>query len=50
MEAHEEPESINWLESTAALSYPGSKKHITEASIHVPRMFNHTHSNNMTNI
>jgi hypothetical protein len=31
------------------LSYPGSKKHRTEASIRVPRMFNHTHSNNMIN-
>jgi hypothetical protein len=30
-------------------SYPGSKKHRTEASIRVPRMFNHTHSNNMIN-
>jgi hypothetical protein len=33
----------------APMSYPGSKKHRTEASIHVPRMFNHTHSNNMIN-
>jgi hypothetical protein len=32
-----------------SVSYPGSKKHRTEASIRVPRMFNHTHSNNMTN-
>jgi hypothetical protein len=31
------------------VSYPGSKKHRTEASIHVPRMFNHMHSNNMIN-
>jgi hypothetical protein len=31
------------------LSYPGSKKHIAEASICVPRMFNHTHSNNIIN-
>jgi hypothetical protein len=31
------------------LSYPGSKKHRTKASIRVPRMFNHTHSNNMIN-
>jgi hypothetical protein len=31
------------------VSYPGSKKHRTEASIRVPRMFNHTHSNNMIN-
>jgi hypothetical protein len=31
------------------MSYTGSKKHITEASIRVPRMFNHTHSNNMIN-
>jgi hypothetical protein len=31
------------------LSYPGSKKHRTEASIRVPRMFNHMHSNNMIN-
>jgi hypothetical protein len=31
----------------AVVSYPGSKKHRTEASILVPRMFNHTHSNNM---
>jgi hypothetical protein len=35
--------------SGGLLSYPGSKKHITEASIRVPRMFNHTHSNNMIN-
>jgi hypothetical protein len=32
-----------------SLSYLGSKKHRTEASIRVPRMFNHTHSNNMIN-
>jgi hypothetical protein len=32
-----------------SVSYPGSKKHRTEASIRVPRMFNHTHSNNMIN-
>jgi hypothetical protein len=31
------------------LSYPGFKKHRTEASIRVPRMFSHTHSNNMIN-
>jgi hypothetical protein len=31
------------------LSYPGSRKHRTEASIRVPRMFNHTHGNNMIN-
>jgi hypothetical protein len=31
------------------LSYPSSKKHRTEDSIRVPRMFNHTHSNNMIN-
>jgi hypothetical protein len=31
------------------LSYPGSKKHRTEVYIHVPRMFNHMHSNNMIN-
>jgi hypothetical protein len=31
------------------LSYPSSKKHRTKASICVPRMFNHTHSNNMIN-
>jgi hypothetical protein len=31
------------------MSYPGSKKHRTEASIRVPRMFNHTNSNNMIN-
>jgi hypothetical protein len=31
------------------VSYPGSKKHRTEASIRVPRIFNHTHSNNMIN-
>jgi hypothetical protein len=31
------------------MSYPGSKKHRTEASIRVPRIFNHTHSNNMIN-
>jgi hypothetical protein len=31
------------------VSYPGSKKHRTEASIRVPKMFNHTHSNNMIN-
>jgi hypothetical protein len=35
--------------AATSLSYPGSKKHITEASIRVPRMFNHTHSNNMIN-
>jgi hypothetical protein len=35
--------------TTAILSYPGSKKHRTEASIGVPRMFNHAHSNNMIN-
>jgi hypothetical protein len=35
---------------SAFLSYPGSKKHRIEASICVPRMFNHTHSNNMMNI
>jgi hypothetical protein len=35
--------------TTSMLSYPGSKKHRTEASIRVPRMFNHTHSNNMIN-
>jgi hypothetical protein len=34
---------------TKNVSYPGSKKHRTEASIRVPRMFNHTHSNNMIN-
>jgi hypothetical protein len=28
---------------------PGSKKHRTEASIRVARMFDHTHSNNMIN-
>jgi hypothetical protein len=28
---------------------PDSKKHRTEASIRVPRMFNHTHSNNLIN-
>jgi hypothetical protein len=33
----------------SSLSYPGSKKHRTEASIRVPMMFNHTHSNNMIN-
>jgi hypothetical protein len=37
------------LPATTRLSYPGSKKHRTEASIRVPRMFNHTHSNNMIN-
>jgi hypothetical protein len=31
------------------VSYPGSRKHRTEASIRVPRMFNHTHGNNMIN-
>jgi hypothetical protein len=31
------------------VSNPGSKKHRTEASIRVPRLFNHTHSNNMIN-
>jgi hypothetical protein len=31
------------------MSYPGSKKHRTKASIRVPRLFNHTHSNNMIN-
>jgi hypothetical protein len=31
------------------MSYPGSKEHRTEASTRVPRMFNHTHSNNMIN-
>jgi hypothetical protein len=31
------------------VSYPGSKKHTTKDSIRVPRMFNHTHSNNMIN-
>jgi hypothetical protein len=31
------------------VSYPGSKKHRTEASIRVRMMFNHTHSNNMIN-
>jgi hypothetical protein len=29
------------------LSYPGSKKHRTEASIRVPSLFNHTYNNNM---
>jgi hypothetical protein len=37
-------------EGQAYVSYPGSKKHRTEASIRVPKMFNHTHSNNMINI
>jgi hypothetical protein len=31
------------------MSYPGSRKHKTEASIRVPRKFNHTHGNNMIN-
>jgi hypothetical protein len=31
------------------LSYPGSRKHRTKASISVPRKFNHTHDNNMIN-
>jgi hypothetical protein len=35
--------------NTCLVSYPGSKKHRTEVSICVPRMFNHTHSNNMIN-
>jgi hypothetical protein len=37
------------LKRRVGVSYPGSKKHRTEASIRVPRMFNHTHSNNMIN-
>jgi hypothetical protein len=31
------------------MSYPGSRKHRTKATIRVPRMFNHTHGNNMIN-
>jgi hypothetical protein len=31
------------------MSYRGSKKQRTEASIRVSRMFNHMHSNNMIN-
>jgi hypothetical protein len=37
------------IEMRYIVSYPGSKKHRTEASIHVPRMFHHTRSNNMIN-
>jgi hypothetical protein len=40
---------IELAELSALMSYPGSKKHRTEASICVPRMLNHTHSNNMIN-
>jgi hypothetical protein len=39
----------DWVRPGKQLLYPGSKKHRTEASIRVPRMFNHTHSNNMIN-
>jgi hypothetical protein len=39
----------NFMTTGALLSYPGSKKHRTEASICVLKMFNHTHSNNMIN-
>jgi hypothetical protein len=31
------------------VSYPGSKKHRTEPSTRVSKMFNHTHNNNMIN-
>jgi hypothetical protein len=41
--------SLKQIFGNFPLSYPGSKKHRTEAFIHVPRMFNHTHSNNMIN-
>jgi hypothetical protein len=37
------------IKGTIFLSYPGSKKHITEASIRVPGMFNRRYSNNMIN-
>jgi hypothetical protein len=40
---------VNPNDMTRYLSYPGSKKHRIEASIRVPRMFNHTHSNNLIN-
>jgi hypothetical protein len=35
--------------ASPSVSYPGSRKHRTEASIRVPRKFNHTHGNNMIN-
>jgi hypothetical protein len=39
-----------WLMATViALCHTPVLKSRTEASIHVPRMFNHTHSNNMIN-
>jgi hypothetical protein len=38
-----------FLETACLMSYPGSKKKRTEASTRVPRMFNHTRSNNMIN-
>jgi hypothetical protein len=46
--AGEEPNKHS-VRVASRVSYPGSKKHRTEASIRVPRMFNHTHSNNVIN-
>jgi hypothetical protein len=33
-----------YVSQCTTLSYPGSKKHRTEASIRMPKMFNHMHS------